>query len=76
MTSHGISGFPAGLANERASSCHVSTIFEGRETSNVVLLTMSNTKSFIQLVNMHRPRPFITRLGVESDNKVSGRPNF
>ena len=70
MTSHGIPALPAVLANQRAFSRHVTSIVEGRETSNVVLTTMGNTKSFIQLINMHRPRPCITSLGVESDNKT------
>ena len=65
MASHGIPGILTGLANQRASSCHVTSIVQGRETSNVVLPTMGNTKSFIQLANMHRPTPCITPLGPE-----------
>ena len=69
MMSHGIPGLLAVSANQRAFSCHVITIVEGCKTSNVVLSTMGNTKSFIQLVNMHWPRPCLTPVGLESDNK-------
>ena len=70
MTSHGIPALPAGLANQRALSSHVTTIVKGRKTSNVVLPFMGNTKSFMQLFNIHRPTPCITPLGLESDNKI------
>ncbi len=38
---------------------------------NVVLPTMGNTESFMQLVDMHCPTPCITLLGLESDNKYA-----
>ena len=71
MTSHGIPGSPAVSANQRVFSCHVTTIVQGRQTSNVVRPIMVHTKSFIQLVNMRRSMPCITPLGLESDNKNS-----
>ena len=69
MTSHGIPALPAVLANQRAFSCHVTTIVQGRQTLNVVLPTMGNTKSLMQLLDIHRPTPCITPLGLESDIK-------
>ena len=69
MTSQGIPGLPAALANQRACSCHVTSIVRGPETSNVVRPTMAHTEYFIQLVDMHRSTPCITPLGLESDNK-------
>ena len=69
MMSHGIPGLPVVLANQRAFSSHVTSIVQGRETSNVVLPFMGDTKSFMQLVDMHRPTPCISPLGLESDNK-------
>ncbi len=70
MTSQGIPALPQELDNQRAFSCHMITIVEGREASNVVLPTMGNKRSFIQLANMHRPTPCITPLGLESDNNI------
>ncbi len=37
------------------SSCHVTAEAKRQETSNVVLPTMGNKKSFIQLFNINRP---------------------
>ena len=71
MMSHGILALPVVLANQRSISCHVTSIVQGCETSNVVLPFMGNTKSFMQLFDIHRPTPCITLLGLESDNKNS-----
>ena len=70
MTSHGIPGLPTGLANQRAFSSHLSSIVQGRQTSNVVLPFMGNTKSFMQLLDISLPMACITPLGLESDNKI------
>ena len=58
MTPQGILALPAGLANQQAFSCHVTSIVEGRVTLNV-------TPSWVI-----QPRPCITPVGVESDNKM------
>ena len=68
-TSHGIPGLLAVLANQQVFSFNMIGKGKGRKTSNVVLPTMGNKKSFIQLASIHRPRLCITPLGIVSDNK-------
>ena len=78
MTSHGMPARPREPANQRVFSCHVTSIVQGRETSNgqryrqtgklqenVVLPFMVHTEPFIHFVDMHHPTPCITPLGLE-----------